>query len=137
MATDRVEMFVEQLLAPADTTNESSPLNGRKIVADAILDARMERGWTQSELALRAETTQSRICEIENRTTNARIDTISRIASVLRLEVALLPSPSRMRWSDLEGSSSVLELGCLLEQFEIVTLVESQHERDRNLALAA
>lgn len=57
----------------------------------AILDARIKRGVTQSELARRAGTTQSAIARFESGVGNPTLDFMSRVSTAVgaRLEVRI------------------------------------------------
>ena len=57
----------------------------------AILDARIKRGVTQSELARRVGTTQSAIARFESGVGNPTLDFISRVSTAVgaRLEVRI------------------------------------------------
>lgn len=52
-------------------------------VADFVVDRRVARGMTQTELAELAETTQATISLIENGEGNPRLDTLARLLTVL------------------------------------------------------
>ena len=65
-------------------------LRSRINVARALLLARLDRGWTQKELADRVGTRQSRISELESVNGNPRFETLDRSARALGLEVRLV-----------------------------------------------
>lgn len=65
--------------------------NSRFEIAKAIIEARLERRWTQSDLAREAGTKQSRISELESARGNPTIETVERVAAVLGLELQLRP----------------------------------------------
>jgi transcriptional regulator with XRE-family HTH domain len=58
-----------------------------------ILDLRLERGWTQKELAERAGTKQANISRLENALLNPSMDMLQRVASALggHLVVEIVP----------------------------------------------
>jgi transcriptional regulator with XRE-family HTH domain len=65
-------------------------------LAANVLRFRDARGWTQQELARRAQMRQPRIAEIERGDANPTLETISRIAHALGLSVdALIRDPDR------------------------------------------
>lgn len=65
-------------------------------LAANVLRFRDARGWTQQELARRAQMRQPRIAEIERGDANPTLETISRIAHALGLSVdALVRDPDR------------------------------------------
>ncbi len=58
-----------------------------------ILDARLERGWTQKELAEKAGTKQANISRLENALLNPSVEMLQKLANALgaRLEIQLVP----------------------------------------------
>ena len=58
-----------------------------------ILELRLERGWTQKELAKRAGTKQANISRLENALLNPSIEMLQKVANALgaRLEFELVP----------------------------------------------
>ena len=72
----------------------SERLRSRVAIARAIIEARLQRGWTQSELAEAAETKQSRVSELESTRGNPTLETIDRVANALELELSLRPTVS-------------------------------------------
>lgn len=87
--------FAEPELARLSYTERTRPvaarLRSRLNIARALLMARVQRGWTQKELAARVGTRQSRISELETVNGNPRFDTVDRTAQALGLEIVLLP----------------------------------------------
>lgn len=55
-----------------------------------IIKNRVERGWSQSELAKRMSTTQSVISRIESGDSNMTIKTLASVAAALGIEVSEL-----------------------------------------------
>jgi len=51
-------------------------------IGELIHDARLEKGLTQSELAVKAGTTKSYISKIENNVKEARISTLQKIVQL-------------------------------------------------------
>ena len=70
----------------------SERLRSRVAIARAIIEARLQRSWTQLELAEAAGTKQSRISELEGVSGNPTLETINRVASALDLELSLKPA---------------------------------------------
>jgi len=63
-------------------------------IANAILSARLAKGWSQRELAERVGTRQANISRIECGVANPTIDLISRILRALEVTVAFTgPTP--------------------------------------------
>jgi HTH-type transcriptional regulator/antitoxin HipB len=77
-------------------------------LADDILRLRLERGWSQSELARRAGTKQANISRLEAGLGNPTVRFIQRVARALDVELAVL----------LRRKPSVMhEMGELAEQY--------------------
>ena len=58
-------------------------------LADEILRLRLEKGWTQSELARRAGTKQSNISNIESGLSNPTLKFVQKLARALDTEVTI------------------------------------------------
>lgn len=56
-------------------------------LADAVLEARMNKGWTQEELARAIGTKQANISRIESGLANPTLEFIGRLSSVLDLAI--------------------------------------------------
>jgi ribosome-binding protein aMBF1 (putative translation factor) len=63
-------------------------------LADAVLRARIQRGWSQSELADRIGTKQANISRIESGLANPTSSMIQKLTEVLELETNFVPAPS-------------------------------------------
>ena len=70
----------------------SERLRSRVALARAIIEARLQKNWTQRQLAEAAGTKQSRISELEGIRGNPTLETIDRVASALELELSLKPA---------------------------------------------
>lgn len=64
------------------------------ILADAIAQARIRRGWNQTELAERAETTRHTVGNIERGRDRAEIGIVLRLIEALGLEVTVTERPT-------------------------------------------
>lgn len=70
----------------------------REILARNIKRIRLERGFSQEELAHRADIDRTYISALERRVYAASIDVVGRIAKALKVEpAALLAKPPRKR----------------------------------------
>jgi transcriptional regulator with XRE-family HTH domain len=71
-----------------------------------ILDARLERGWTQKELAEKAGTKQANISRLENALLNPTIEMLQKLANALgtQLDLQLVPEEEAVQadHSDVE-----------------------------------
>lgn len=56
-------------------------------LADAVLEARMNKGWTQKELAKAIGTKQANISRIESGLANPTLEFLSRLSNVLNLKI--------------------------------------------------
>lgn len=60
-------------------------------LANAILKARLEKGWSQKELAIAVGTKQANISRIEAGLANPTLSLIHRLVKVLELELSIKP----------------------------------------------
>ena len=58
---------------------------------NAVVEARLKKGWSQTELARRAETKQANISRIEAGLGNPTLDLIKKICDTLELELIFQP----------------------------------------------
>jgi ribosome-binding protein aMBF1 (putative translation factor) len=82
-------------------------LGSRLVVASNVMRLRIQRGWTQQQLARELGVTQPRIAQIESASANVQIDTLDRLAAVFGVEPAGLlqpgkPSPAPREEPELE-----------------------------------
>jgi transcriptional regulator with XRE-family HTH domain len=63
-------------------------------LADAVLRTRIERGWSQTELAERVGTKQANISRIESGLGNPTLNLLQKIIKVLELDINFSPAPS-------------------------------------------
>lgn len=70
-------------------------LGARLVVAKNVMRLRIQRGYTQAQLADELGVTQSRIAQIEAARTNLQLDTLERLARVLGVEMATLVKSER------------------------------------------
>lgn len=65
--------------------------DARRLVGDAVREARRARGLTQDALALAVGTPQHHICAIEAGRVNVQVDTLARIATALGHPITIPP----------------------------------------------
>ena len=82
----KLENYVEQLKGDAEYQAAARELKPMLDLADEILRLRLERGWSQSELARRAGTKQANISRIEAGLGNPTFKFIQKLARVFDTE---------------------------------------------------
>ena len=68
-------------------------------LGDAVLRARLQRNWTQSELARRVGTKQANISRIEAGLGTPTIKLVQKIIKVLDLEISFAPAPTSFSYN--------------------------------------
>lgn len=81
-----------------------------------IRDIRTSKGMTQGELALAADVPQSTVSRMEAGTINTTLDTLSRVAEALSVDVVDL----------FEGSSQPTAISALVRQFSRLSIEEQK-----------
>jgi DNA-binding XRE family transcriptional regulator len=93
----RDEVDIDDLLAELETTphGANTIADGRKWVAEnfysdsaSLAALRLQRGWSQAELARRVGTSQSYIGRLEKHTIDPQLSTVRKIAHALGMPVA-------------------------------------------------
>ncbi|QTH43145.1 helix-turn-helix transcriptional regulator [Cohnella sp. LGH] len=74
-----------------ESKQEIEVIRKRAEMVVTLIKLRESRGWTQTELAIKAGMKQSAIARFESDTTAPRIDTIIRVAMALEVDLALVP----------------------------------------------
>ena len=93
--TRAAEVFAairEEVPGFAETERE---LGSRLVVARNVMRLRIQRGWTQQQLARELGVTQPRIAQVESASANVQIDTLDRLAAVFGVEPAGLLQPGK------------------------------------------
>jgi len=81
--------YRRQLLEDPEVAAAHRRLQPKLELGRQILDLRLQRGWTQRELAQRAGTRQANISRLENAQLNPSVDTLQRIADALGVQLAV------------------------------------------------
>jgi len=81
--------YRRQLLEDPEVAAARRRLQPKFELGRQILDLRLQRGWTQRELAQRAGTRQANISRLENAQLNPSVDTLQRIADALGVQLAV------------------------------------------------
>lgn len=71
--------------------NKTSKRYGLEPLADALRQARREKGWSQRDLSARAHLTQAQISRIENGEVDLQVSTLLELARSLDLDLQLVP----------------------------------------------
>lgn len=64
-------------------------------LADEVIELRLERGWSQEELARRAGTQQANISRIENGLANSTVETLQKLARAFGTELRIRLCPPK------------------------------------------
>ena len=80
---------LNELLADDVFRIQYEQLGPRSMVAEAIIRARQERGWSQAELARRVGLSRNEISNIECCATNPKLETLRRIAEALGMRLVV------------------------------------------------
>lgn len=92
-------------------------------LADEILRLRMEKGWSQAELARRVETKQANISRLENGLLNPSVNFLQKVAKALDADLALhIANPPRPKIHEgvVEHGQIFLKPGMKLPEGAIV-----------------
>ncbi len=95
-------------------------------LADEILRLRMEKGWSQAELARRAETKQANISRLENGMLNPSVNFLQKVAKALDADLSVrvsnLPG-QKMYEGFIEKGKVVLKTGTKLPENALVHVI--------------
>jgi ribosome-binding protein aMBF1 (putative translation factor) len=69
--------------------------------ADAVVRARIQRGWSQSELANRIGTKQANISRIESGLANPTLSMIKKLTDILEIEISFVAPPSSTSYKSI------------------------------------
>ena len=85
--------YRQKLMQDPETEAAYQELRPKLELGRQVLDLRLERGWTQKELAKKAGTKQANISRLENALINPSIGMLQKVANALgvRLEIQLVP----------------------------------------------
>ena len=83
----KLEDYRNQLEKSKDYAESKKKLELHFALADAVLEARMEKCWTQKELAKAIGTKQANISRIESALANPTLEFLSRLSNVLDLKI--------------------------------------------------
>jgi transcriptional regulator with XRE-family HTH domain len=86
----KLKEYRNQLEKSKEYTKAKEDLKLHFALADAVLEARMRKGWTQKELAKAMGTKQANISRIESGLANPTLEFISRLTTVLDFDIAFV-----------------------------------------------
>jgi transcriptional regulator with XRE-family HTH domain len=89
-----LEDYRKQLMQDPEVAAAQARLQPRLDLARQVLHLRLERGWTQQELAERAGTKQANISRLENAKLNPSVEMLQKIADAFGAELAVTFVPS-------------------------------------------
>lgn len=81
------EDFLKELRQDAEYIAAEEDLNPLMDIADDVLRLRLEKGWSQSELARRVGTRQANISKLENGLGNPTLGFLKKVAQALETEL--------------------------------------------------
>ena len=85
----RFDSFLEEQLKDPEIRKEYDALQPERAVIQAIIDARLNSGLTQKELAERTGIAQGDISKLENGNANPSLRTLERLAAGMNMRLKL------------------------------------------------
>lgn len=92
----KLEEYFEELQQDPEYAAAEKELKPLLDLADEILELRLERGWSQSELARRAHTKQANISRLESGLANPTMKFLQKLARAFGTELSV----SLQSWPD-------------------------------------
>ena len=86
--------YLQKIESDPEYRKGKAALQAQFALGDAVLRARVQRGWTQADLAHRVGTKQANISRIEAGLSNPTLKLIQKIIQILDLELTFAPVPS-------------------------------------------
>jgi transcriptional regulator with XRE-family HTH domain len=86
--------FIREVEKDAEYNEAKEALKTHFALGDAVLRARIKRGWSQTELAECVGTKQANISRIEAGQGNPTLNLLQKLMKVLELEINFAPAPS-------------------------------------------
>lgn len=122
----------EEIVKSVTEENEFIKLKAGSKFAAKVVKARLDKGLTQAELAVRAGLSQSAIARIENQGTLPRIDTVYKIACALDTDINFV---SNIKQEDHDYKENMIQiekkLDDLASKVEKLLHQNSQHRTPR------
>jgi transcriptional regulator with XRE-family HTH domain len=86
--------YLQEIERDPEYRKGKAALQAHFALADAVLRARAQRGWTQAELAQKVGTKQANVSRIEAGLSNPTLKLIQKIIQILDLKITFAPVPS-------------------------------------------
>lgn len=86
--------FIREIEQDPEYKEAREALKPHFALGDAVLRARLKRGWSQAELASHAGTKQANISRIEAGLGNPTMNLVQKLIQVLELDINFTPAPS-------------------------------------------
>ena len=83
----KLSEYRDQLEKSHEYVDAKKKLQVKFLLADAVFEARIRRGWSQKELSKAVGTRQANISKIEFGLANPTLELISKLANVLDLKI--------------------------------------------------
>ena len=93
--------FIKSLESDAEYQEAEEALKLHFALADAVLVARIQRGWSQAELARRVGTKQANISRIEAGLGNPTLSLIQKLLKELELDLTITPLHSSTSYKSI------------------------------------
>lgn len=93
---DALEFIAALRRESPEIERAEAALGSKLLIARSVLQLRIRSGISQTELAQRVGTSQSRIAQIEAARANVTVDTLDRIAAAFSVQTATLFKPAQM-----------------------------------------
>jgi transcriptional regulator with XRE-family HTH domain len=84
-----LQEYRKQLMQDPEVAAAQARLQPKLDLARQVLHLRLERGWTQEELAKRTGTKQANISRLENAKLNPSVEMLQRVADAFGVELAV------------------------------------------------
>lgn len=89
-----IQDYFNEIDQREDVQRAEKKLKARLDLSDAVIRARLKKGWSQAELANQVGTKQANISRIESALANPTINLIQKLCEVLEIEISFQPVQS-------------------------------------------
>lgn len=102
--------YVRELEKDPEYLAASEALKLHFALSKAVVGGRIQKGWSQSELARRAGTKQANISRIESATANPTLDLVHRILRALDIEFQFITSATTESYKSIIFNNELIEV---------------------------